>query len=226
LADVDEGNAFWGRAIAVAFLLAAGGAVVAAFSYGVEKFGSGANTLDDTEEQAPSRRPGAPTRDQVTKLQDALRQKLGTNDRGLPRITLIEYDDWPDRLSIVFPLDTVPATQPDGAKKRAQLRPLRDVLEQAHAGGLNWSWVLLSGTAATRGYFGGPAETTVVRAVFSRKTLDRADWSQLTDETLAAMADQFTTDPDLGETPDIAREQQPGTDAPTTTTTQSVDDDL
>jgi hypothetical protein len=219
LADADVGNAFWGRAIAVAFLLAAGGAVVAAFSYGVEKFGASASAnASDEQEQESSRRPGAPTRNEVKKLQTVLRQKLGTNERGLPRVTVMEYDDWPDRLSIVFPLETVPPAQPDEARKRVALRPLRDVLQHAHAGGLNWSWVLLSGTAPTRGYFGGPAETTVVRAIFSRKALDRADWSQLTDETLAAMAEQFSTDPDLGEMPDVARELSPQREIPTTTT--------
>jgi hypothetical protein len=227
LADGDEGNAFWGRAIAVAFLLAAGGAVVAAFSYGVEKFGSAAHAVDQAEHE-PTRRPGAPTYIEVKKLQTALRKKLGTNDRGLPRVTLVEYDDWPDRLTIVFPLDTVPPPQAEGAKSRAQVRPLRDVLEQAHAGGLNWSWVLLSGTAPTRGYFGGPTETTVVRAVFSRKTLDGADWSRLTDETLAAMAEQFTTDPDLGEVPGVAKEPPPHREGPTTaiTTNPPADGEL
>lgn len=199
----DEGNGFWGRVIAAAFLIGAGGALVAAYSYGVDKYLADDGYAEEVEQQ-PNRRPGAPTRIEVSKLHDAMRRQLGNNSRGLPRVTLVEYDDWPDRLAIVFPLEVNhPATQP-GEAKRARLHPLRDVLRHAHAGGLSWSWVLVSGTAPTRGYFGGAAESTAVRAVFSRKVLDDLDWSKVTDESLAALAEQFVADPDLGEVPGVA----------------------
>ena len=222
MADADERNVLWGRVIAVAFLIAAGGIVVTTYSYGVKKFA----TASDAPEQiadAPPRRPGAPTREEVKKLEDSLRRKLGTNERGLPRVTLVEFDDWPDRLSVVYastshPQPTRDHPQPtqDPPPGRANLHPLRDVLYHAHAAGLNWSWILLSGTAPTRGYFGPPAETTVVRAVFSRKVLDGLDWSTVTDESLPALADQFTADPALGEVPGVAPPPR-HTDAPATT---------
>ena len=136
--------------------------------------------------------PGAPTRSQVKQLHEALRQKLGTNARGLPRVTHMEYDGWPDRLHVVCSLDATAATP---AGKNPDLRPMRDVLYHIHAAGLRWSDVLVSGTAPAVGIDGAVSEGTVVRALFPRSALDAVDWPRETDDGLPALARQFAVDP-------------------------------
>ena len=133
--------------------------------------------------------PGAPTRAEVNRLHDALRQKLGVNARGLARVASMDYDGWPDRLSVVFALDHNPATMT--AAQAAELRPMLDVLRGVHAGGLQWRWVLLSGTAPVD-VNGKIAELSVVRAMFSREKLDNVDWSRATAESVRGLAEQFS----------------------------------
>ena len=136
--------------------------------------------------------PGAPTRAQVKQLHEALRQKLGTNARGLPRVTHMEYDSWPDRLHVVVSLD---ATAPTPAGKNPDLRPMRDVLLHICAAELRWSDVLVSGTAPAVGIDGAVSEGTVVRALFPRSALDAVDWPRQTDDGLPPLARQFAVDP-------------------------------
>ena len=142
-------------------------------------------------ESTPSGAPGAPTRAQVKQLHEALRQKLGTNARGLPRVTHLEYDGWPDRLHVVCSLDAT-ATR---AGKNPDLRPMRDVLLHVHAAGLRWSDILVSGTAPAVGIDGAVSEGTVVRALFPRSALDAVDWPRLTDDKLPPLAREFAVDP-------------------------------
>ena len=140
--------------------------------------------------------PGAPTRAQVKQLHEALRQKLGTNARGLPRVTHLEYDGWPDRLHVVCSLDAAAgASAGTSAGKNPDLRPMRDVLFHIHAAGLRWSDVLVSGTAPAVGIDGAVSECTIVRAMFPRAALDAVDWSRQTDNGLPALARQFAVDP-------------------------------
>jgi hypothetical protein len=133
--------------------------------------------------------PGAPTRAQLSQLLEALRLQLGVNARGLPRVASVNYDGWPDRLSVVFALDETPAAETAPPPK--DLRPLLDVLRAVHDGGLQWRWLMLCGTGRVEVTPGKAAETTVVRATFSRDKLDRADWSEVTPDSVRDLAEQF-----------------------------------
>jgi hypothetical protein len=139
--------------------------------------------------------PGATTRAQVKQLHDALRKKLGTNARGLSRVASVDYDGWPDRLVVVFALDHNPMTMTPA--QAAELRPMRDVLEAVHGAGLTWGWVMLCGTAPLEGPGKEFAETTVVRAQFTRGKLDKVKWGALEAAALPQLADSFTVEPEL-----------------------------
>lgn len=147
---------------------------------------------DVEDAPAPARGPSVV---QVRQLHDVLRRRLGTNPRGLPRVAHVEYDPWPDRLHVVFALEHELADMPPD--EAAELRPLLDVVREVHAGGLEWGWLLVTGTAPLPAESGGRVETTVVRALFSREKLDRVDWPAVTAKELTAAADQFTVNPDL-----------------------------
>lgn len=156
-----------------------------------------------TEEAGPdgqvvaARPPGAPTRAQVKQLHDSLRKALGTNGRGLSRVASVDYDGWPDRLVVVFALDHNPLTMT--AAQAMELRPMHDVLRAVHAGGLQWRWVMLCGTAPVQGPGRQVSETTVVRVQFPREKLDHADWARLKPETLVDLADSFSAEPELAD---------------------------
>lgn len=141
--------------------------------------------------------PGAPTRTQVKQLHDSLRKALGSNARGLSRVASVDYDGWPDRLVVVFALDHNPVTMT--AAQARELRPMQEVLRAVHAGGLQWRWVMLCGTAPVQGPGQQVAETTVVRVQFPREKLDRADWARLKPETLVDLADSFSAEPELAD---------------------------
>lgn len=184
----------WIQATVMILLAGLAYVMVAAYARG---WGQTAELLDNPEMAAPviSGPPGAPTREQVAQLHDNLRKKFGTNARGRPRVVHLDYDGWPDRMHVVFTLDHNPLTMTPA--QAAELRPMLDVLQAVHAGGLQWRWVLVSGTGPMENLEHQVAEATVVRAVFAREKLDKIGWSRVTIEKLTGMAEQFTLDPSL-----------------------------
>jgi hypothetical protein len=179
----------WIQAAVLIVLAGLGYLLVAVYSRGFEAAIDAVQELGPDGTPAHDGPPGAPTRAEVNRLHDTLRQKLGVNARGLARVASMDYDGWPDRLSVVFALDHNPATMT--AAQAAELRPMLDVLRGVHAGGLQWRWVMLSGTAPVD-VNGKIAELSVVRAMFSREKLDKVDWSLATAESLRALAEQFS----------------------------------
>ena len=177
---------------------------MAALAYGMVaaygRYGQSAAMGEDAggdAPMAPAGRPGAPTAVQVKQLHAKLLKALGTNGRGLPRVSHVDYEPWPDRLLVVFPLDRDLRTMTPA--EAAELRPLADVLRITCAGGLQWKYVLLSGTAPVEGPGGRVSETTVVRALFAREILDGLDWSRTSTRDLESLAEQFTVDAELAE---------------------------
>jgi hypothetical protein len=81
----------------------------------------------------------------------------------------------------------------------AELSPLVDVVRAVRDGGLQWRWMLVSATAPVEGPGHKVAESTVVRAIFSREKLDKADWQHLTAPDLTALAEQLNVDPSLSD---------------------------
>lgn len=192
----DKGT-MWIQATVLIVLAGLAYLMVAVYARTFGKAAAIVQNLDAGENPVDNGPPGAPTREQITKLHDTLRKKLGVNARGLPRVAHVDYDGWPDRLLVVFPLDRAPADMT--AVRAADLAPMLDVLRAVHAGGLRWRWVLLSGTAPVEVGGASLSESTVVRAVFSREKLDRADWSTLTAEMLPRLAEQFSVESELAE---------------------------
>lgn len=184
-----------GMRVGAVFVLAAlGYGMVLAYGW----YGQSVAMGDDADAQvAPGGPPGAPERMQVKQLQGKLQKALGTNARGLPRVSYVDYEPWPDRLLVVFALDRNLLTM--SPAEAVELRPLADVLRLTHAGGLQWKYVLLCGTAPVAGAGGRTSETTVVRALFSREKLDRVDWSRFTAREAEALAEQFAVESDLAE---------------------------
>jgi hypothetical protein len=173
-----------------------------------DEFGGG-----NVEQNGP---PGAPTRAQLSQLLEALRLQLGVNARGLPRVASVNYDGWPDRLSVVFALDETPAAETAPPPK--DLRPLLDVLRAVHDGGLQWRWLMLCGTGRVEVTPGKVAETTVVRATFSRDKLDRTDWSAVTPDSVRDLAEQFNVmlEPTTTQTDPNRAPPSPATSRPAT----------
>lgn len=191
---MNEHKDVWMRFGAVLLLAALAYGMVLAYGRYGRSIAMGEGTGDDAP-AAPIGPPGAPTRAQVKQLHEKLARTLGTNARGLPRVTHVDYEPWPDRLLVVFALDRNLLTITPA--EAAELRPLADVLRATHAGGLRWKYVLLSGTAPVEGPGGRVSETTVVRAVFAREKLDASDWSRTSTRELESLAEQFTVDADL-----------------------------
>lgn len=184
----------WIQATVMILLAGLAYVMVAAYARG---WGQTAELLENPEMATPviNGPTGAPTREQVAQLHENLRKKFGTNARGRPRVVHLDYDGWPDRMHVVFSLDHNPLTMTPA--QAAELRPLLDVLQAVHAGGLQWRWVLVSGTGPLENLQRQVTEATAVRAVFAREKLDRVDWSHIKMEDLTGMAEQFTLDPSL-----------------------------
>ena len=184
----------WVLATVIVLLGGVGYVIVAAYARG---FSQRVESVDADAEATPAGPVGAPTREQVSRLHDALRKRFGTNARGVPRVAHLDYDGWPDRMHVVLALDHNPLTMTPA--QAAELRPMVDVLHAVHAAGLQWRWVLVSCTAPAEVTPGQVTEATVVRASIAREHLDKLDWSSVTTEALAGMAEQFTLDAALEE---------------------------
>jgi hypothetical protein len=195
----------WVQAVVLVLLAGTGYVLSAVYA---RNFVPAAELLDNPEalnQRVHNGPAGAPTREQVARLHESLRNKFGVNARGLPRVTHLDYDGWPDRMHVVFALDHNPLTMtPDQA---AELRPLVDVVRAVRDGGLQWRWILVSATAPTEGPGRKVAEATVARAVFSRERLDQVDWSGITALELTAMAEQFNLDPSIADVGKSATKQ-------------------
>ena len=185
----------WILATVMVLLAGLGYVMVAAYAH---HFSQTAEALyGGDESNTPSGPPGAPTREQVARLHDALRKQFGTNARGLYRVTHLEYDGWPDRMHVVLALDHNPLTMTP--TQATELRPLLDVLRAVHAAGLHWSWVLVSATAPAEVEPGKVTEATVVRTSIARDKLDKLDWRDSTTDELVALAEQFSVDDALSQ---------------------------
>src|SRR3954470_8430718 len=192
--DSENKKGMWVKAIVLIVLSATGYLLAAAYA---RSYMPAQQQLADSDPSAPQGPPpaGAPTREQVAQLHDALRAKFGSNARGLSRVTHLDYDGWPDRMHVVVALDhNITTMTPQQA---VELAPVLDIVRAIRESGLHWRWILVSATAPVEGPGKKFAEESVVRAVISREKLDRADWKNLTAAGLTAMAEQFTVDPSL-----------------------------
>ena len=194
--DADK-NTFWVRAAVLILLAGLGYAIVIAYG----RYGETVAAAEQEDPTVPLGGPGSPTREQVTKLHDALRKQLGVNGRGLSRVAHVDYDGWPDRLVVVYALDHVPAGLT--AAQAVEQPPMLDVLRAVHGGGLRWRWVLLSGTAPVDAGDGQVAESTVVRATFAREKLDRVDWAKVTAAEAAGLAERITVETESATGPEL-----------------------
>jgi hypothetical protein len=187
----------WIQAVVLILLAAMGYVLVAAYARHYPNAEALLGDGEATTQPVAIGPPGAPTREEVGRLHDSLRKQFGVNARGLPRVAHVDYDGWPDRLHVIFALDHVPGTMTTA--QASELRPLLDVLQAVHAGGLRWRWILITGTAPIEGRSGRVTESTAVRAQFAREKLDRVDWSRVKVAELEAMAEQFAVDPALAD---------------------------
>jgi hypothetical protein len=194
--DSENKKGMWIKAVVLIVLSATGYLLAAAYA---RSYLPAQQQLADSDPSAQQGPPpaGAPTREQVAQLHDALRQKFGSNARGLSRVTHLDYDGWPDRMHVVIALDhNITTMTPQQA---VELAPVLDVVHAIRDSGLHWRWILVSATAPVEGPGRKIAEESVVRAVISRDKLDAADWKNLTTAGLTAMAEQFTVDPSLSD---------------------------
>jgi hypothetical protein len=129
-------------------------------------------------------------------LQAALAAAFGANARGLPSVTFVEYDRYPDRVYIALSLDDANLAAPGATT--AALQRMRDVLEAIHDGAMPWTWVLMTGTAPVPDKNGSLSESTVIRAQFSRGHLRHLDWTHLKPSDIRAAAEQYWVNLDLG----------------------------
>lgn len=202
----------WILATAMVLLAGLGYVMVAAYASHYSREAQAAYGGD--ESNTPPGPAGAPTREQVGRLHDALRRQFGTNARGLERVTHLDYDGWPDRMHVVLALDHNPMTMTP--TQAGELRPMPDVLRALHAAGLHWRWVLVSATAPARAEPGQVTEATVVRMSIAREKLDKLDWQTATTDDLVAAAEQFSVDDTLAQ----VRKAAPQKSAPLRSTTR------
>jgi hypothetical protein len=211
----------WVQAVVLILLAGTGYVLAAVYARNIGQAAELLEAADSTAAPVRNGPLGAPTREQVAQLHEALRQKLGTNARGLSRIAHLDYDGWPDRMHVVLALDHNPLTMTPA--QAVELNPLLDVVRGIHDAGLQWRCILVSATAPIEAPGHKIAEASIVRAVFSREKLDKADWSHLTAVELTALAEQFTVDPTLSELRKLVigkdetpRPRQPPPPTPTT----------
>jgi hypothetical protein len=183
-------------------------AVFVVFAVGIILFARSLRTVGDEalagEPEETPRQPAPPRRGPLTPmsatsardLQSALLQVFGNNARGMPSVVYADYDRHPDRLHLALPLDDADLRAP-GATTRA-LGRMRDVLETFYAGDMQWTWVLVTGTAPAHDQNGTLGESTVIRAQFSRDRLRRLDWRHAKPDDLKAAAEQYWVNLDLG----------------------------
>jgi hypothetical protein len=199
--------------LAAAMILLAGLGYVMVAAYASHFTREAEAAYGGDESNTPPGPAGAPTREQVARLHDALRRQFGTNARGLERVTHLDYDGWPDRMHLVLALDHNPLTMTPA--QASELRPLLDVLRALHAAGLHWGCVLVSATAPAQAEPGRVTEATVVRMSITREKLDRLDWRNATTDDLVAAADQFSVDDALAQVR-RAMPEKPAAARPTT----------
>jgi hypothetical protein len=124
-----------------------------------------------------------------------LRRQLGSNGRGLPVVSAVDYDPAIDRLHVIVSLDH---TLDDPAEARLSgMRRVFDVLKAFQASDLSCNTVLVTATAPIPGQAGNESEGMVIRCQFPRERLDRVEWSRATPEEVPALAEQFWLYPDL-----------------------------
>lgn len=179
--------------IAVGLFVAVTAGLLAAYA---RTFGTGEDAADSSPAD-PARRANVA---RARQFHVELREKLGSNGRGLPVITAVDYDDAIDRLHVIVSLDH---TLDEPAEARLSgMRRVLEVLRAFHVSDLNCGAVLVTATAPIPGQAGNESEGMVIRSQFASERLDRVEWTRATPEEVPTLAEQFWLYPDL----DVARE--------------------
>lgn len=196
------GSSLRGQLIAVGLFVTLTAGLLAAYS---RAFGP----TEAHDPAATARKPlaGRTPLARVSQFQSDLRTRFALNERGLPTVSAVVYDEDADRLHIVLSLDHTLDTP--AAARGAGLRRVVDVLDAFRLAGLRCRTLLITATAPVADRVGTESEGMVIRCQFSIDHLDGADWSRLTGDDVPALAEQFWLYPDLQPPPDPREGAQP-----------------
>ncbi|MEW5871454.1 MAG: tetratricopeptide repeat protein [Chloroflexota bacterium] len=122
-------------------------------------------------------------------LQAEVEEVLGSGNRGIPRLTKLTFDDSDNSILVNWAIDDnfTEKLIKYGAKLDAT-KILRTIAES----GIDYSYVILTGSFSMVDKFGNTSEDNVVNLTFYKTTVDRINWDNFLGGDIYSIADYAT----------------------------------
>lgn len=145
---------------------------------------------------APTNTP-APTftSDPYAAFKKDVRRILGTGNRSVPRVAAINFNDpEPGAIFINWALNDLYTTSLTGYGARSEATK---ILEALHESGLNYTYIILSGSFSMIDKFGNASEDNIFNLTFYKSTVEKINWNNFLVDDIDNIADNAFIHPDL-----------------------------
>jgi hypothetical protein len=156
-------------------------------------------TADPTATISPTSTPAPPTNtpkptatsSPATNLEQAVRGKLAQSNRDLERIQSVELAE--DGVITIW--WTINDNLTEGMIKTSAKIDAKDLLQAIDESGVNYTSIILQGSFPLVDAFGATEERYVVKATYSKVTVDKIVWSNFNHRNVYVIADEVTIHP-------------------------------
>jgi len=142
--------------------------------------------LTPTEKPQTEEKPLSP----VEKLQYEVQRVLGSSNRGIARMYKIEYED--NSIQVGF---TINDNLTNGWIKSGAKYDIAKILKAVQSSGYDYSEVIVIGTFSLTDKFGNSEESPVIRAKYTRNTINRINWQGFLPDNVYDIADSVSLHP-------------------------------
>lgn len=146
-------------------------------------------TLPPTATLSPSATPPpTATLEPQSALRIEIERVLGTGNRNIPRLTALNFND--PETNAIFVNWAINDNLTEnliiyGAKSDAT-----DILKAIAQSGVDYTYVILSGSFSMVDKFGNTSESNVVNLTFYKTTVDKINWDNFLSDNIYTIADQ------------------------------------
>jgi len=132
--------------------------------------------------------------DDLKEIEQPFAEALGQSNRGVRKLTSVEYNSDTKQLTVVFALDD------NLTKEYIRLGGMNDVkrvMEGAHKTTFNWDELIVQGTFTLADQYGNEAELVVLEAKFDRDEIRKIKWGNFRPERIPEVAKTFAVHVEL-----------------------------
>jgi len=146
-------------------------------------------TPEPSHTAEPTRtRPPTATLEPRAALKAEIERELGHGNRNVPTLTELNFDD--PELGAIFIHWAINDNLTENLIKFGAKSDATDILKAVAMSGLDYTYVILSGSFPLVDQFGNTNERNVVNLTFNKDTVDRINWENFLTDNIYQVADE------------------------------------